>query len=233
MSRWPLAVGGEGPGAGWPDGRGARARAVGRKAAGGAPRRGPADREGGTPGGAGLSLLEVLLASVVLGVAILGIAGAFPAALRTVTGGGHLTRATHLAQQMMEAIRSDASDRIPRYAGKDGRGVSTEAPASFPEDWPWSCAEGRTWAEQFCGNTKLLRWRQDLGQGGDGGRGLARAVGLVMVTDHERPVAGGGGAISSATTLLRIAVTVSWEGALGHREVTLTSTVPCARPGCG
>jgi hypothetical protein len=174
----------------------------------------------------------VLLASVVLGVAILGIAGAFPAALRTVTGGGHLTQATHLAQQMMEGIRGDASDVIPRYAGKDGQGVSTEASGNFPDDWPWPCTDGRTWPEQFCGNTKLLRWGQDLARRGEGGRGLPQAVGLVTVTDHERPVPGGGGAVSGDTTLLRIAVTVSWEGVLGRRQVTLVSTQPCARPGC-
>ncbi len=231
MRGWPWAVGGKWPRVAWAGGCNAPAREARREPADGAPRR-PAEGEGGTPGNAGLSLLEVLLASVVLGVAILGIAGAFPAALRTVTGGGHLTRATHLAQQMMEAIRSDASDLIPRYAGGDGRGVSTEAPANFPQDWPWPCTDGSTWAGQFCGNTKLLRWRQDLGQRGDGGRGLAGAVGLVRVTDHERPLPGGGGAVSSATTLLRIVVTVNWEDALGRRQVTLTSTVPCARPGC-
>ena len=233
MSRWPRAKAGKRPGVRWPNGHDAPARAAGTNAAGGALRRGPGAGEGGAPQSAGLSLLEVLLASVVLGVAILGIAGAFPAALRTVTGGGHLTRATHLAQQMMEAIRSDASDLIPRYAGKDGLGVSTEVPGNFPEDWPWPCADGLTWPEQFCGNTKLLRWRQDLGQRGDGGRGLPRAVGLVGVTDHERPVQGGGGAVSSATSMLRISVTVNWEGALGRRQVTLISAVPCARPGCG
>jgi Tfp pilus assembly protein PilV len=179
-----------------------------------------------------LTLLEVLLAAVVLGVALLGIAGAFPAALRTVTAGGQITQATLLAQQMLEAIRIDPSDAIPRYAGKDARGVHTEAPANFPDDWPWPCAEGWTWAGQFCGKTKLTRWRQDLARAAGAERGLARVAGDVRVMDHERPVPGGGGAISGATTLLRITVTVTWDTALGRRHVTLTSTVACARAGC-
>lgn len=183
-------------------------------------------------GRAGLTLVEVLLAAVVLGVALLGMAGAFPVALRTVTAGGQVTRANHLAQQMLEAIRSDPSDAIPRYAGKDGRGVNTEAPANFPDDWPWPCVEGWTWVGQFCGNTKLSRWRQDLAEASAGERGLGRAAGDVRVTDPERPVPGGGGAVSTATTLLQITVSVSWDTALGRRQTTLTSTIACVRPGC-
>lgn len=192
----------------------------------------PRDFVLGRAGRAGLTLVEVLLAAVVLGVALLGMAGAFPAALRTVTAGGQITQATHFAQQMLEAIRSDPSDAIPRYAGKDARGVNTDAPANFPDDWPWPCAEGWTWVGQFCGNTKLNRWRQDLVRAAAAERGLGRATGDVRVTDHERPLPGGGGAVSEATTLLRVTVTVRWDTTLGRRQVTLSSTIPCARPGC-
>ena len=187
-------------------------------------------RPGLRPKATGLTLLEVLLASVVLGVALLGIAGAFPAAFRTVTTGGQITKATSLAHEMMEAIRSDRSDFIPRYTGQDGQGVSTDAPTNFPADWPRSCAF--TWAEQFCGNTKLTRWAQDLTQDAGDGRTLARATGQVTVTDHESPVLGGGGSVSGTTSILRITVTVSWDDMTGRRQVTLTSTFPCTRPGC-
>ncbi len=189
-------------------------------------------RPGLGPKATGLTLVEVLLASVVLGVALLGIAGAFPVAFRTVTTGGQITKATGLAHEMMEAVRSDRSDFIPRYAGQDGQGVSTGAPTNFPADWPWSCAGGFTWAEQFCGNTKLARWAQDLGQDNGDGRALANTTGQVTVTDHESPVPVGGGPISGTTSLLRITVTVSWDDMTGRRQVTLTSTVPCTRPGC-
>ncbi len=196
--------------------------------AGGAPRRDP--QEG--PGAAGLTLAEVLIAAAVLGVAILGMAGAFPTGLRQVGYGGHITKAASLAQQMMEEIRSEPSYALLRYNGKDGRGVATDMPANFPDDWPWSCTAGLSWGEQFCGNTKLTRWRQDvIGDSGDGRR-LAQGRGTVTVVDHENLVPGGGAAVSGATTMLRITITVSWTEQTGGQQVTLTSTVPCPRAGC-
>jgi Tfp pilus assembly protein PilV len=186
----------------------------------------------GRPSAAGLTLVEVLIAAAVLGVAILGTAGAFPTALRQVSYGGQITKATALAHQMMEDVRSNPASSIPWYAGKDGRGVSTDAPANFPDDWPSSCTSGWAWGDQFCGSTKLNRWRQDiLGDPGDGRR-LASGRGTVGVVDHENPPAGGGGAVSASTTILRITVTVSWDEPTGRKQVALASTVACAWPGC-
>lgn len=182
-------------------------------------------------GEVGLSLVEVFIAAALLGVALLGVAGAFPSAFRQVTDGGQITKATSLAHEMMEAIRSEPSYYVVRYNGKDGRGISTGAPANFPDDWPLPCTAA-TWGEQFCGHTKLTRWAQDLQDDRTDGRRLANARGSVSVVDHENPVAGGGGAVSPATTMLRITVAVSWDQMLGRRAVQLVSTVPCARPGC-
>ena len=184
------------------------------------------------PGAPGLTLVEVLIAAAVLGVAILGMAGAFHTALRQVSYGGQITKATALAQQMMEDVRSDPPSTIPKYAGKDGRGVSTNAPANFPDDWPWSCTSGSTWADQFCGNTKLNRWRQDILSDPGDGRRLANGRGTVGVVDHESPPPGGGAAVSGSTSILRITVTVSWDEPTGRKQVALTSTVPCSWAGC-
>ena len=199
----------------------------------------------GRAGSAGLTLVEVLIAASVLGVALLGMASAFPTGLLQVAYGGRITKATGLAHQMMEDIRSDPSYFIvgcrgvtgcvgpaAGYAGKNRLGVSTDTPANFPEDWPWSCTAGWSWGEQFCGHTKLDRWRQDVtGDSGDGRR-LAQGRGTVAVVDHENRVPGGGAAVSAVTTLLRITVTVSWTEQTGRPQVTLTSTIPCTRPGC-
>lgn len=184
------------------------------------------------PGASGLTLLEVLIAAAILGVALLGMAGAFPSAFLQVSAGGRMTKAAGLAHQMMEAVRAEPSFFIPRYAGNDGLGVSTDAPANFPADWPWPCASGWTWGEQFCGGTKLARWQQDLAADAGDGLALARVRGTVTVTDHENPAPGGGGASSAATTMLRVTVTVNWDDQAGRRQVTLTATVPCLRPGC-
>ncbi len=199
--------------------------------AGGAGRARRRDPQEG-PGAAGLTLAEVLIAASVLGVAILGMAGAFPTGLRQVGYGGHITKATNLAHQMLEDIRSDPSYYVLRYNGTDGRGVATDAPANFPDDWPWSCTAGWSWGGQFCGHTKLIRGRQDVtGDPGDGRR-LAQARGTVAVVDHENRVPGGGAQVSGATTMLRITVTVSWTEQTGGQQVTLTATVPCTRAGC-
>ena len=206
-----------------------------------APRRSPTGR---APA-AGLTLVEVLIAASVLTIAILGMASAFPTGLLQVSYGGQITKATSLAHQMMEDIRSDPSYFIAGcrgiagcvgpaagYAGKNGGGVSTNTPANFPDDWPGSCTSGSSSGDTFCGNAKLTRWRQDItGDPGDG-RKLAQGTGTVTVVDHENPVPGGGAAVSGSTSILRITVTVSWNDQTGRRQVTLTSTVPCLRLGC-
>ena len=181
---------------------------------------------------AGLTLVEVLIAASVLGVAILGMAGAFPTALRQVSYGGQITKATALADQMMEDVRSEPTPSILLYAGKDGRGVSTEAPANFPDDWPWACSTGWTWGDLFCGNTRLNRWRQDIRSDPGDARPLANGRGTVDVLDHESPFPAGGAAVSGSTTILRIRVTVTWDEPTGRKQVVVTSTVPCAWPGC-
>ncbi len=182
---------------------------------------------------AGLTLIEVLIAAAVLAVGILGVAGAFPSAFRQVTEGGQITKATALAHQMMEDIRSEPAYYIPRYAGKNGQGVATDAPTNCWEDTPWSCTAGVVWGDQFCGNTKLTRWAQDVTDDSKDGRPLASGRGTVTVVDHENPVPAGGGAVGAATVMLRITVTVSWDQMTGRRQVQLVSTVPCARAGCG
>ncbi len=186
----------------------------------------------GEGGAVGLTLVEVLIAASILGVAILGMAGAFPTGLRQVSYGGQISKATALAHQMMEDIRSEPAAYIPRYAGKDGGGIRTDAPSNFPDDWPWPCPAGWTWGVQFCGNTKLTRWAQDIVQDAGDGRPLANGRGTVAVTDNENPVPAGGAPVSPSTTMLRITVTVSWDEPTGRRQVSLTSTAACAWAGC-
>lgn len=53
----------------------------------------------------GMSLVEILLAAVILAVALLGVAGLFPTAFQNVITGGRITRATLLAEQQLEALR--------------------------------------------------------------------------------------------------------------------------------
>lgn len=70
---------------------------------------------------AGLTLPEVLLASVIIAIAILGVVGLFPTALQNVQYGGHMSQASSLAQAMIEMIRTEPFATVSSYGGLDTR----------------------------------------------------------------------------------------------------------------
>jgi prepilin-type N-terminal cleavage/methylation domain-containing protein len=53
----------------------------------------------------GLTLVEVLIAVMLVGVALIALAGAFPAAFYAVHGGRHLTTAAALDQEVIEGAK--------------------------------------------------------------------------------------------------------------------------------
>ena len=70
---------------------------------------------------AGLSLPEVLLATVIIMVAILGVVGLFPTALQNIQYGGHMSQASSLTQAMIEMIRTEPFGTVFRYDNLDTR----------------------------------------------------------------------------------------------------------------
>ncbi len=74
-------------------------------------------------GTAGLTLPEVVLASVIISVAVIGVVGLFPTALQNIRYGGHMSQASSLAQAMIEMIRTQPFDRISLYDGLDTQEV--------------------------------------------------------------------------------------------------------------
>lgn len=72
-------------------------------------------------GMAGLTLPEVLLATVIITIAILGMAGLFPTALQNVQYGGHMSQASSLTQAMIEMIRTEPFATVTSYDGLDTR----------------------------------------------------------------------------------------------------------------
>jgi prepilin-type N-terminal cleavage/methylation domain-containing protein len=58
------------------------------------------------PGQSGLSLIEVLVAMMLLSVALMGLAVAFPHSRKAVTEGNNLTAAVNLARQTLEGMRN-------------------------------------------------------------------------------------------------------------------------------
>jgi len=80
-------------------------------------------------GMAGLTLPEVLLATVIITVGILGVVGLFPTALQNIQYGGHMSQASSLTQAMIEMIRTEPFGTVFRYDDLDTR---NEPPSGLP-----------------------------------------------------------------------------------------------------
>lgn len=71
------------------------------------------ERVGGRRGERGSSLLEVLVAMLLLALMVMGLASALPLALRGVAVAGHQTTLTLLAQQAVEVARATRLEALP------------------------------------------------------------------------------------------------------------------------
>jgi prepilin-type N-terminal cleavage/methylation domain-containing protein len=61
----------------------------------------------------GVTLIELLVAMILLAIALTGLAASYPLHMQAVTGGGFQTAATLLAQQCIELAKSMPYDRVP------------------------------------------------------------------------------------------------------------------------
>jgi Tfp pilus assembly protein PilV len=162
----------------------------------------------------GLTLVEFLIATGIAAFALLGVASMFPAALRTVIAGGETTKATMLAQAMMDVVRSEPFDLIDaRYHNLDTRTVGVTCPLAEAGAPPSEDSAAR-------------RWTCDLRMSGarDTGQGLPDAFGRVQVECVDL----GGATAVCPTGLRRVTVGVSW-GEGGSRSVSVVSYVARVR----
>jgi type IV pilus modification protein PilV len=145
----------------------------------------------------GLTLIELLFAISVMAFALLGVAGMFPSALRSVMSGGNMTKATTLAEEMADMIRNEPFDTIEsRY-----RSFSTARLRV-------TCPVTPTGAYDADYNKK--KWKCDLEASGaqDSGRGLPNGSGNVVVTCLN---ADGTTGDCGSTDLRKVTITVRWE----------------------
>ncbi len=143
----------------------------------------------------GLTIVELLIALTVLTLAMLGVVGMFPVAHQHLRAGGDLTKATALAQRMLELLRDEALELVPRYHNAD-----TRQSASFPADDP-----GRT--PPFRGGSSLQQWREEIAETRLGG-GLHQGWGRIEVASLDRG-------------LLSVTVTVGWSASPTNRTIEL------------
>lgn len=93
----------------------------------------------------GLTLVELLIAASILATALLGVAGMFPSAYQNVKYGGRISRATALAQEMMEILRDESFTTLASYNTLD----------------TGSCGSGTDPIATNC-----RKWRDDMNGGG-------------------------------------------------------------------
>ena len=165
---------------------------------------------------AGLTLIEFLFATSIMAIVALGVAGMFPAALRSVLIGGNTTKATALAREMAEMIRAEAT-RPERFdsliSDYDGMNTTTVN---------YDCLTGTV-----ATRTPAQKWKCDIvtTAAQESGRGLPAGYGTVAVTciDANGAVITG----TCTTDLRRVTVAATWEPT-GTRTVSVVTYV--ARP---
>lgn len=117
---------------------------------------------------AGLTLVETLIAVSILAFALLGVAGMFPSAMRSVQSGGQTTKATMLAREMIDMIRADAFTNVVSYNNFDTSTLTVTCPVAqtIPPATPDPNYNKKKWTCDIAASGTLTT-----GQGLAGGRG--------------------------------------------------------------
>jgi len=147
----------------------------------------------------GLTLVEVVIAMAIFSVAMMGVIGMFPVAHQHLRVGGDLTKATALAQRMIELLRDERLQTLPRYHQADTRQTGSLPTDDLDETPP------------FNGGSSFQRWRDDIASaaiGGDTHQGWGR----IEITSIDRG-------------LLSLTVTVGWPATPTERTVQLTTVL--------
>jgi prepilin-type N-terminal cleavage/methylation domain-containing protein len=147
----------------------------------------------------GLTLVEVVIAMAIISVGMMGVVGMFPVAHQHLRVGGDLTKATALAQRMIELLRDERLQTLPRYHQADTRQTGSLPIDDLDETPP------------FNGGSSFQRWRDDIAWaaiGGDTHQGWGR----IEVTSIDRG-------------LLSLTVTVGWPATPTERTVQLTTVL--------
>ncbi len=175
----------------------------------------------GLPGkpAAGLSLVELLVAILVMGIGVLGVCGLQLLSLQNSRAALHSAEAAQLANDMMERIRANSGDG-PWLTLYDG--VALGDPPPMPAD----CAALNCTRAQMAEFDKAV-WKCSLGafrhnpvctDAPVSGAWLGLAPGV-----SPAGLPGGDGAVVADAGNGRVRVTVRWRGRQQHRFVSIES----------
>lgn len=143
----------------------------------------------------GFTLIEGMIAMVMLAVGLLALAGLLDVALSRNVDANDLSQATHLASDMVERIRFNRAN-VSAYSGLDSANSTTRPPSTQP------MAQGDydQWSARLA-SSKL---------GGARGQVTVTALGPQGVNGLNQS---------------QVAVTVSWSGVVLPHTLTLTTVV--------
>lgn len=180
-------------------------------------------RADGGPGMIGLTLVEVLFAVSVLAFALLGVAGMFPSAMRSVQSGGETTKATMLAREMIDMVRADMFDSlVSGYNNLDTSKLTVTCPVTPPTpSSPDPDYSKKKWKCDIAASGT-----RDTGQGLRGGRGTVTVACVDFDTTtpfKEKNIACPTPGPTDYTTR-KVTVTVTW-GSQGSPSVSLVTYV--------
>jgi type II secretory pathway pseudopilin PulG len=145
----------------------------------------------GAPRAAGFTLIEVLIASLILVAALMGIAAVLPTAGQTLHQSGQASKAVSLTQEMIEMIKNDPFDGLTNYDSVDTRTTGT-----YPVDDLAS-------SPPFMGGSNVTKWANDIQVFLASGAGITNGYGTIGVS----MVAADG---SGNVILRKISVVVNW-----------------------
>ncbi len=141
-------------------------------------------------------MIEVLVASTILLMALLGLAAVLPTADLNQHQAGQTSKAISLAQEMLEMVKNDPFSQVPLYNGVDTRTAST-----YPVDAPVPPIPGD--AGNFSGGSNVAKWANDIALYLTTGAGITGGAGTIAVTT----VATDG---SGNPILRKVSVLISW-----------------------
>ncbi|MEI8188857.1 MAG: hypothetical protein WCI75_03955 [candidate division NC10 bacterium] len=170
-------------------------------------------------------MIEFLFAVSITAFVGLGVASMFPAALRTVMSGGNLSKATALAREMTEMIRTEPFDTLltTPNAGNSWTGYNNFNTSNLTVTCPPSAPVSGTGSYDTAYLKK--KWKCDIVPDGTlaTGKGLPVGYGTVTVVCLNP-----GGTVNTTnpcpTDIRRVTVTITWDRG-GARAITLTTNV--------
>lgn len=157
---------------------------------------------------AGFTFIEILIASSMLVVALLGIAAVLPVADMTLHQSGQVSKAVSLAQEMIEMLKNDRFTDLPEYNGVDTRSTST-----YPVNNPTTPTQYAT--TNFMGGGNVAKWANDIQLFLASGAGITGGYGTITVTQvAANPTTG-------SPILRKVSVRVFWTQRGHQHQVTL------------